>query len=128
MISILFFGGWQAPLPPPFHLHASGTPLSFISFFWLFAKIIFFFFIFAMIKAIVPRMQMAVCDRAIQSFGAMGLSSDTPLASLWTGARVLRIADGPDEVHLRAVAKQEMAAASERRGSTLPFLVPNSLH
>jgi NADH-quinone oxidoreductase subunit H len=55
MISILFFGGWQALLPPPFHLHASGTLLSFISFFWLFAKIIFFFFIFAMIKAIVPR-------------------------------------------------------------------------
>jgi len=82
----------------------------------------------SMIKAIVPRMQMAVCDRAIQSFGAMGLSSDTPLASLWTGARVLRIADGPDEVHLRAVARQEMAAAGERRGSTLPFLVPNSLH
>lgn len=82
----------------------------------------------SMIKAIVPRMQMAICDRAIQAFGAMGLSSDTPLAGLWTGARVLRIADGPDEVHLRAVAKQEMAAASERRGSTLPFMDPHPLH
>lgn len=76
----------------------------------------------SMIKALVPRMQMAVCDRAIQTFGAMGLSSDTPLAALWTGARLLRIADGPDEVHLRTVAKQEMAAAAERRGSTLPFM------
>lgn len=76
----------------------------------------------SMIKAIVPRMQMAVCDRAMQTFGAMGLSPDTPLAMLWTGARLLRIADGPDEVHLRTIAKQEMAAAAERRGSTLPFM------
>jgi len=76
----------------------------------------------SMIKAIVPRMQMTVCDRAMQTFGAMGLSPDTPLAMLWTGARLLRIADGPDEVHLRTVAKQEMAAAAERRGSTLPYM------
>ncbi|HZW14409.1 MAG TPA: acyl-CoA dehydrogenase family protein, partial [Noviherbaspirillum sp.] len=55
----------------------------------------------AMIKAIVPRMQTTVCDRAMQVFGAMGLSPDTPLAELWTWGRVLRIADGPDEVHLR---------------------------
>jgi acyl-CoA dehydrogenase len=58
----------------------------------------------------------------MQTFGAMGLSPDTPLAMLWTGARLLRIADGPDEVHLRTVAKQEMAAAAERRGSTLPYM------
>jgi len=76
----------------------------------------------AMIKAIVPRMQTTVCDRAMQVFGAMGLSPDTPLAELWTWGRVLRIADGPDEVHLRTVAKQEMEAAAERRGATLPYM------
>jgi acyl-CoA dehydrogenase len=76
----------------------------------------------AMIKAIVPRMQTTICDRAMQVFGAMGLSPDTPLAELWTWGRVLRIADGPDEVHLRTVARQEMDAATERRGSTLPYM------
>lgn len=76
----------------------------------------------AMIKAIVPRMHTTVCDRAMQVFGAMGLSPDTPLAELWTWGRVLRIADGPDEVHLRTVARQEMEAAAERRGATLPYL------
>lgn len=76
----------------------------------------------AMIKAIVPSVQTAVCDRAMQVFGAMGLSPDTPLASLWMWGRILRIADGPDEVHLRTVARQEMKAAEARRGSTLPFL------
>lgn len=76
----------------------------------------------AMIKAIVPRMHTTICDRAMQVFGAMGLSPDTPLAELWTWGRVLRIADGPDEVHLRTIAKQEMAAAAERRGSTLPYM------
>lgn len=76
----------------------------------------------SMIKALVPRMQMTVCDRAMQTFGAMGLSSDTPLALLWTAGRLLRIADGPDEVHLRAVARQEMAASAERRGFTSAYM------
>ncbi len=76
----------------------------------------------SMIKALVPRMQTTVCDRAMQVFGAMGLSSDTPLAALWTSGRLLRIADGPDEVHLRAVARQEMAAAAERRGSSARYM------
>jgi acyl-CoA dehydrogenase len=66
----------------------------------------------AMIKALVPGVQTAICDRAMQVFGAMGLSPDTPLASLWTWGRVLRIADGPDEVHIRSVAKHEMRAAA----------------
>lgn len=72
----------------------------------------------AMIKAVVPSVQTAVCDRAMQVYGAMGLSPDTPLPSLWMWGRILRIADGPDEVHLRTVARQEMKAAQERRGST----------
>ncbi|MFO0986311.1 MAG: acyl-CoA dehydrogenase family protein [Alphaproteobacteria bacterium] len=75
----------------------------------------------AMIKALVPRLQTQVCDRAMQVFGAMGLSPDTPLPMLWTLGRVLRIADGPDEVHLRGVARQEIAAAAERRGANLPY-------
>ncbi len=76
----------------------------------------------AMIKALVPGVLTAVCDRAMQVFGAMGLSNDTPLATMWTWGRVLRIADGPDEVHLRTVAKLEMKAAALRRGATAPFL------
>ncbi|HEY0941974.1 MAG TPA: acyl-CoA dehydrogenase family protein [Steroidobacter sp.] len=75
----------------------------------------------AMIKALVPRVQTAVCDRAMQTFGAMGLSNDTPLASLWMWGRVLRIADGPDEVHLRTVARQEMKIAGERLRSAMPY-------
>ncbi len=76
----------------------------------------------AMIKALVPGVQTAVCDRAMQVFGAMGLSNDTPLAAMWTWGRVLRIADGPDEVHLRTVAKLEMKSAAQRRGATAPWL------
>ena len=78
----------------------------------------------SMIKALVPSVQTTVCDRAMQTFGAMGLSNDTPLAGAWTWGRVLRLADGPDEVHLRSVAKQEMKAAAERRGASAPYLVP----
>jgi NADH-quinone oxidoreductase subunit H len=55
LISILFFGGWQAPFPTPFTAAWPPTAASFFAFLWLFAKIIFFFFIFAMVKAIVPR-------------------------------------------------------------------------
>jgi acyl-CoA dehydrogenase len=78
----------------------------------------------SMIKALVPKVQTTVCDRAMQAFGAMGLSNDTPLAEAWTWGRVLRLADGPDEVHLRSVAKQEMKEAGERRGASAPYLVP----
>jgi NADH-quinone oxidoreductase subunit H len=55
MIAILFFGGWQAPFPTPFTADWAPTAVSFFSFMWLFAKIVFFFFLFAMVKAIVPR-------------------------------------------------------------------------
>ncbi len=55
MISILFFGGWQAPFPTPFTAHWSPTAASFFGFMWFFLKILFFFFVFAMVKAIVPR-------------------------------------------------------------------------
>ena len=78
----------------------------------------------SMIKALVPQVHTAVCDRAMQVFGAMGLSNDPPLALLWTGGRVLRLADGPDEVHLRTVAKQEMKASAERRTTIGRWMSP----
>jgi len=59
-----------------------------------------------MIKIVAPNVLTSVSDRAMQTFGAMGLSPDTPLADLWTNGRLLRIADGPDEVHLRSLARQ----------------------
>ncbi|MCL4155929.1 UNVERIFIED_CONTAM: hypothetical protein GTU68_028512 [Idotea baltica] len=54
----------------------------------------------AMIKIIAPSMTQTVVDRAMQSFGGMGLSQDTPLAGYFAIARVIRLADGPDEVHM----------------------------
>ena len=53
----------------------------------------------AMIKIVCPRMAATVIDRAIQIFGGMGVCQDTPLAEMWSYARTIRIADGPDEVH-----------------------------
>lgn len=63
----------------------------------------------AMIKAVVPSMALGVIDRAIQVFGGAGVSQDHPLAFAWTIARMLRIADGPDEVHWASVGKMETA-------------------
>jgi acyl-CoA dehydrogenase len=65
-----------------------------------------------------------VVDRSMQVFGAMGLTPDTPLADLWIAARALRIADGPDEVHLRSVARMEIDGAAERRGQSSAYLTP----
>ena len=62
----------------------------------------------AMIKVIAPNMLLNVLDRAIQAHGGAGVSQDTFLAGAWVGARTLRIADGPDEVHMETVAKLEM--------------------
>ncbi|XP_041477031.1 acyl-CoA dehydrogenase family member 11-like isoform X2 [Lytechinus variegatus] len=62
----------------------------------------------AMIKIVVPRMACQVIDRAIQVHGGGGVCDDFPLARYYTGARSLRIADGPDEVHLSSVAKMEL--------------------
>jgi len=68
----------------------------------------------AMIKAVVPQMALEIIDRAIQVYGGAGVSQDTPLASFWITARSLRLADGPDEVHLESVAKMEIAEARAR--------------
>ncbi|MCY4369428.1 MAG: acyl-CoA dehydrogenase family protein [bacterium] len=61
------------------------------------------------IKVAVPRMAKAVLDRAIQLFGAAGVSDSFPLARLYAQVRALQIVDGPDEVHIRAVARRELA-------------------
>jgi len=63
----------------------------------------------AMAKVTTPRVAQDVVDRAIQAFGAQGLLDDTGLSHAWIAARSLRIADGPDEVHLRSIAKAELA-------------------
>jgi acyl-CoA dehydrogenase len=63
----------------------------------------------AMIKVVAPSMALEVIDRAIQAHGGAGVSQDFPLAAFWAGARTLRLADGPDEVHLEALAKLELA-------------------
>jgi acyl-CoA dehydrogenase len=59
----------------------------------------------------------------MQIFGAAGLTNDTPLAYLFTWGRALRYIDGPDEVHLRAVARSELKKAQADRGETLAYLV-----
>lgn len=62
----------------------------------------------AMIKVVAPNMALKVLDRAIQAFGAAGVSDDFTLANHWAQARTLRLADGPDEVHRRQIARLEL--------------------
>ena len=68
----------------------------------------------AAIKVIAPRVGLNVLDRAIQVHGGAGVSDDFPLASLWAHLRTLRLADGPDEVHVRTVARQELGRYVQR--------------
>jgi acyl-CoA dehydrogenase len=63
----------------------------------------------AMIKVVAPNVALRVLDRAIQAHGAAGVSQDTFLASTWAMSRTLRLADGPDEVHIESIAKWELA-------------------
>jgi acyl-CoA dehydrogenase len=62
----------------------------------------------AAIKVAVPQMAERIIDHAIQSFGGAGVSQDTPLAQMYAGIRTLRIVDGPDEVHIRDIARLEI--------------------
>ncbi len=62
----------------------------------------------AMIKVVAPNVALRVLDRAIQAWGGAGVSDDVFLAKAWAGERTLRLADGPDEVHLAAIAKNEL--------------------
>ena len=80
------------------------------------------------IKVVAARLQTRVVERAMQAFGAMGLSPDTPLAYFWTWGRALHLMDGPDEVHLRTVARHELAQARARMGaSSAYFTTPEQL-
>ncbi len=63
----------------------------------------------SMIKVVAANMFMQVLDRAIQVHGALGVSDDTPLARMWRDGRMLRLADGPDEVHKMVIARRELA-------------------
>jgi len=69
----------------------------------------------AMIKAVVPQMALKIIDRAIQVHGGGGVSQDLPLSQFWIYARTLRLADGPDEVHLESIAKMELKNADPPR-------------
>ncbi len=60
------------------------------------------------IKVVAPRVALRIIDEAIQMFGAQGISQDVPLAAMWTHVRTLRLADGPDAVHRRQVARAEL--------------------
>jgi acyl-CoA dehydrogenase len=62
----------------------------------------------AAIKVAAPRIALKIIDRAIQTHGGAGVSQDTPLAEMWSLQRILRIADGPDEVHKRTIARAEL--------------------
>jgi acyl-CoA dehydrogenase len=76
----------------------------------------------SMAKVAVPEMAQRVADRALQIFGAMGGSDDAPIHHALAMARLLRIADGPDEVHLRQIFRQEPAARWSVADS--PYIVP----
>jgi alkylation response protein AidB-like acyl-CoA dehydrogenase len=68
----------------------------------------------AMIKVVAPNVTLRVLDRAIQAHGGAGVSQDTFLAGAWANVRTLRLADGPDEVHVESIAKQELEKGSPR--------------
>ena len=58
-------------------------------------------------KVLVPDMLLTVLDRAMQAYGGMGVNQDTPLAAMWASGRTMRIVDGPDEVHLMQLGRNE---------------------
>jgi acyl-CoA dehydrogenase len=67
------------------------------------------------IKVVAPQVALKVTDEAVQMFGAQGISQDTPLARSWTHLRTLRFADGPDAVHRRQVARQELKKYTQEK-------------
>jgi acyl-CoA dehydrogenase len=76
----------------------------------------------SLVKIAVPGMLQRVADRALQVFGAMGGTEDAPIHYALSYARLMRIGDGPDEVHLRQVFRQERAPAWSIAES--PYLIP----
>ncbi|MES2533686.1 MAG: acyl-CoA dehydrogenase family protein [Pseudomonadota bacterium] len=73
------------------------------------------------IKLVAAQLQTRVVDRAMQVFGAMGVTPDTPLSFLWSWGRAMRFFDGPDEVHLRTIARHELTRAKATLGATAPY-------
>jgi len=67
------------------------------------------------IKVVAPQVALRIVDEAVQMFGAQGISQDTPLATMWTHLRTLRLADGPDAVHRRQVARAELRKHTQER-------------
>lgn len=67
----------------------------------------------AQAKVLVPQTALTIIDRAVQAYGAAGVCQDTPLANLWAMIRTLRIADGPDEVHLQQLGRRENRARKD---------------
>ena len=67
----------------------------------------------AMIKVVAPSMTLRVLDRAVQIHGGAGVCGDFGLAAAWAGARTLRLADGPDEVHRASIAKLELGRQAD---------------
>ena len=67
------------------------------------------------IKVVAPRAALKIIDEAIQIFGAQGISQDVPLAAMWTHVRTLRLADGPDAVHRRQVARAELRKYTQEK-------------
>ncbi len=67
------------------------------------------------IKVVAPRMALKVTDEAVQMFGGQGISQDTPLARMWTHLRTLRLADGPDAVHRRQIARAELRRYTQEK-------------
>ena len=75
----------------------------------------------SMIKTAVPNISIRIVDEAIQSYGALGVSQDTPLANMYMGQRTLRLADGPDAVHRMVVGRQELRKYADQDGVNATF-------
>jgi acyl-CoA dehydrogenase len=69
----------------------------------------------SMIKVVAANMVMNVLDRAIQVHGGLGVSDDTPLASMWRFSRMLKLVDGADEVHKMVIARRETGRQLKKR-------------
>ena len=72
----------------------------------------------SMIKVVAANMVMDVLDRALQVHGSLGMSDDTPLAAMWRYSRMLKLADGPDEVHKMVIARREVGRYLKKRAAT----------
>jgi acyl-CoA dehydrogenase len=78
----------------------------------------------SMIKVVAANVVMEVLDRAIQVHGALGMSDDTPLAGMWRFSRMLKVADGPDEVHKMVIARRELSQWENAVEAPAPVAAP----